>query len=831
MNKAKSITSFYAPQVTTPKTLIMKKSKLIVLCTIVFITAAIQTVQAQAKISGLVTTITDKPVDGVNVLLLNSVDSTLVKGTITKSSGQFGFDNIKPGKYIINASFIGYKSSFSKEIIAGSGEVINTGTIKLSNEDKELSAVTVVARKPMFEQKIDRMVINVKNSITSAGGTALEVLEKSPGVVVNRQSNSIGLNGKEGVVVMINGKISRMPADAVVQMLAGMNASNIDRIELITTPPANFDAEGNAGFINIILLSNPNKGLNGSYSLTMGYGKGYTPSGSVNFNYRNKKINLFGDYSFTWNNQEQVFNFYRRYVQQGVTTQHTSQNLRKPEDGNQTARLGLDIQVTPKTVIGVLVGGYNSKWNMTARNSLSTLKNNIKDSTVAITNTELNQWKHFMGNINFSHTIKEGETINADFDYLYYRDNNPNDYTNLYFNGAGTVLGTEQTRSTKVTPLSVWVGKFDYNKKISKKVTAEAGVKVALSQFSNNVAVENSSQGGWLKDPELTADYKLKEKIAAAYTALSIQASEKISLKLGLRYEYTTSNLGSDKQQNLVDRKYGRFFPSIFLAKKFDDKNSVNLSYSRRITRPTFKDMAPFVIFVDPYTFFSGNSSLQPAFSNIFKADYLHKSFVVSVSYTKEDESIANFQPKLSKDNKQIYASENLDNIKTINISLSIPVTVTKWWNMQNNIQGNWQQLNATFIKGPFQLEQNNFGFNSSQNFVLPKNFSMELSGFYQSKALFGASVFNGYGMANFGLQKRFGKNNNKLRFAITNIFDGGVFNGVTDIPAESIYVENSFRFAQRTFQLTYSQSFGNKKLNDKRNRSSASEEEQKRMK
>lgn len=184
----------------------MKKSNLIVLCTIIYITAAIQTVQAQAKISGLVTTVTDKPIDGVNILLLNSGDSTLVKGTITNSSGQFGFDNIKQGKYIINASSIGYKNSISKEIIARSGEVINAGTIKLSDDDIELSAVTVVARKPMFEQKIDRMVINVKNSITSAGGTALEVLEKSPGVVVNRQSNSIGLNGKEGVVVMINEK-------------------------------------------------------------------------------------------------------------------------------------------------------------------------------------------------------------------------------------------------------------------------------------------------------------------------------------------------------------------------------------------------------------------------------------------------------------------------------------------------------------------------------------------------------------------------------------------------------------------------------------------------
>ncbi|MBK5272427.1 MAG: outer membrane beta-barrel protein, partial [Bacteroidia bacterium] len=370
-----------------------------------------------------------------------------------------------------------------------------------------------------------------------AGGTALEVLEKSPGVIVNRQSNSIGLNGKNGVVVMINGKISRMSSDAIVQMLGGMNASNIEKIELITTPPANFDAEGNAGYINIILISNPNKGLNGNYSLTMGYGKGYTPAASVNFNYRNKMINLYGDYSFVWNNQEQEFDFSRRYIDQGVTTQNTTTSLRDPQDGGHNARLGIDFQVTPKTVIGVLVGGYNTKWLMTANNSLSIVKNNILDTTVSVVNTELNQWKHIMGNINFSHTIKEGETLTADLDYLYYKDNNPNNYRNRYYNNAGTLLGEEDTRSSKVTPLNFWVGKVDYNKKINKKISGEAGVKLSLSKFSNAVSVENSQQGNWVKDPELTAEYKLKENIAAAYTAFTIEASEKTSLKLGLRYE------------------------------------------------------------------------------------------------------------------------------------------------------------------------------------------------------------------------------------------------------------------------------------------------------
>ena len=799
-----------------------------IFCACLFLTLFVLPLQAQVKVYGNAGDAGNKQVAGANVLLLNHKDSLLVKGTITTASGNFKFENIKPGRYLISITYTGYKQLYSKPLDVNS-EDINAGNFLLAKEEKELTAVTVVARKPMFEQKIDRMVINVKNSITSAGGTALEVLEKSPGVIVNHQSNSISLSGKEGVVVMINGKISRLPMDAIVQMLSGMNASNIERIELITTPPANFDAEGNAGFINIVLINNPNKGLNGSYSLTAAYGHGYMPAGAVNFNYRNNKINFFGDYSFTWNNQKQDWSFFHRSIYQGVQSDNSSETHRRPKDGQQNARVGIDIQVTPKTIIGFLAGGYNKKWDMEADNTLSILKNNIPDTSVTIFNRELNQWKHYMGNVNFSHTFAEGEVLSADVDYLYYKDDNPNTYINKYYNSAGTLQGEEQTKSSKLTPLNFWVGKFDYTKKLSKKVNAEAGAKLGLSKFTNDVAVETFQQSNWIKDPELTSKYHLKENIAAAYATVSIEASAKTSFKLGLRYEYTISNLGSAQQQNVIDRKYGRLFPSIFLTQKLDDKNSVNLSYSRRITRPTFRDMAPFVIFIDPYTFFSGNSGLQPAFSNIYKADYLFKSFIFSVSYTKEDGSIANFQPKTTNNNKQILAAENLDNIKTVNISISLPFTINKWWNMQNNIQGNWQQINAIFSKGPFTIEQKNYSFNTSQNFILPKNYSIELSGFYQSKGLFGAYVTQPFGMANFGVQKKFKDNKNKLRFAVEDLFNTTVFRVSSDIPSENIYTKARLRFGYRTFKLTFTHNFG-KSIKQKRDRTTASSEEQGRV-
>ncbi len=785
--------------------------------------------KAQVKLYGNVVESIDKPFSGANVLLLKSSDSSLLKGTVTNASGNFSFENVLAGKYLMSISYTGFKTGFTKPVYVSNRDV-QVADIKLGKAEKDLQTVTVEARRPMFEQKIDRMVINVKNSITSAGGTALEVLEKSPGVIVNHQSNAISMSGKEGVKIMINGKLSQMPMDAVVQMLGGMNASNIDRIELITTPPANFDAEGNAGFINIILISNPNKGLNGSYSLTAGYGHGYTPAGAVNFNYRNKKINLFGDYSFTWNNQTQDWYFAHRSALPGLLLENYSETKRRPEDGQQNARIGVDIQVSPKTIVGFLIGGYHTKWVMQANNTLAIFKNSIADTGVAITNHELNEWKHYMGNVNISHTFSAGAVLSADFDYLYYKDNNPNDYKNNYSNGSGTFIGEQLTRSTKNTPLNFRVGKIDYTNKIGKKINISSGAKLALSKFTNDVAVENQQQNNWAKDPELTSKFHLKENIAALYSTFDVTASTKTSIKIGVRYEYTTSNLGSELRPNIIDRKYGRFFPSVFVNQKINDNNSYNISYSRRITRPTFKDMAPFVIFIDPYSFFSGNSALQPAFSNIYKFDYLLKRFSFSVSFTNEEGSIANFQPTNSNNNKEIFSAQNLDITKTFNLSIGLPFTINKWWNMQNNIQGNWQQINASYAKGPFTIVQKNYSLNSSQNFILPKNYSIELSGFYNSKALFGASVTKPFGMANFGIQKKCKDNKSKFRFAVDDIFNSTVFRVTTDIPSENIYSTGKLRFGYRTFKLTFTHNFG-KSIKDKRDRTTASAEEQGRVK
>ena len=790
------------------------------------------TIHAQSTVTGKVADDVGQPVAYANVLVLSAADSSLVRGAVTTDDGDFELHNLISGQFILKVMMVGFADThigpFSLEAGDGTKEF---GAVVLHEDAVLMNEVQVVAKKPLFEQKVDRMVINVASSITSSGLTILEVLERSPGVMVNRQSNAISLSGKSGVVVMINGRINYMPADAVTQLLDGMSSDNIEKIEIITTPPAGFDAEGNAGYINIILKDNLDEGFNGSYAFMLGYGKGEVGNASINFNYRKGKYNLFGDYNYVHEAQQQVFDFYRRIYLNGEQVETATRSERDPVRNNHAARLGMDYQVNKKFLIGGLVSGFNTKWEMDADNVAMISSNGHLDTVITIENQELNQWKNLGGNINGQYTFKEGQVLKVDGDYLYYNDNNPTYYNNHYADGEGNFLFENYTRATKMTPISIAVGKVDYLMPIGKKSKLESGVKGTLSSFTNDVGVQYSTGQDWITDPELTNKYDLLEKIGAAYVSLESPLGEKTTVKFGLRYEYTDSNLGSEEEANIVDREFGAFFPSFYISRTLKENSAINFSYGKRITRPTFNDMAPFVIFLDPYTFFSGNPAVQPAISNNLELAYSFKSALISFKYSVEDSAIANYQSTIVEGtNTQLIFTENLKQVTTYSLTFSTPVTPFKWWNMYYNVGGVWQEAQKYQEDKLETYEAGNINFFSTQTFTLPKEFTFELSGYYSSGGLFGIFKVKPFGSVNIGLQKKIGERGGTFRIGFDNLLDTEAYQDELDLPEQQEYYKAYLEFSQPTLKISYTRNFGNQKMKETRSHSTGAEEEKRRI-
>jgi outer membrane receptor protein involved in Fe transport len=803
------------------KSLILK-----LLVAIVFFSSTLFTAQAQSRIYGKVIDVNDKPIINANVLLLNSKDSALVKGMLTNETGIYNFGNIAAGQYLITSTHTGAKPVFTSFIeITGKPESIDMGIIKLEENSVQLAAVTVVAKKPLYEQRIDRLVINVAGSITSAGSTALDVLERSPGIIVNRFNNSLSINGKGGVIVMINGKRNYMDISAVVQLLAGMPSANIERIEIITTPPANFDADGDAGIINIVLKANNQFGTNGSYSLTAGYNKGEQNTGSLNINHRKGKINLFGNYSYSRNRSKQLWTNYHAVTNGTIFMEDYSESNRHPLGWQHDAQAGIDYEINKKTIIGALLTGSYRHWTMEADNKANVSADHTLDTTISIVNNELHTTGSYGININLQHSFKPDEKLSVNFDYLDYYDNNPNDYNNSYFNANNSFIYDEKVKSSKTTPLKFWIGAVDYEKKLSGKINMEAGLKGTTSWLTNDVQVATLFQSTWVTDTSLSGYHKLDESIGAAYSSFSIAFTKKTSMKIGLRYEYASSILGTTTQKNIVERHYGNLFPSFFFLHTINDSNSINFSYSRRIWRPSFADLAPWVIFYDPKTFQTGNPALLPSVTDAVNASYTYKNKILTFSYSYITNPINN-QPALDeKINRLINTVTNGKKFQYFNVNLSLPFTVTKWWSMQNNLSGNWGQSNS-FYKENIKQEYINFYMYSTQTFTLPKDISLELSGFYNTKGGWGLYTFSPLGSIDFGAQKKFEKKKSTLSFNIRNLLNSLHSKQYINIPEQNLIIRSAGIYGYTSFSITYNHRFGNDKLKGKRERATGAEDE-----
>jgi hypothetical protein len=697
---------------------------------------------------------------------------------------------------------------------------------------KTLTTATVSAKKAAFEIKPDRTVIHVDSNIAFTGSSVLDILEITPGVSVNRQSNSVDLQGKSGVKLMVNGKILIISMEAAIQMMAGMNSGSIEKIELITTPPANYDAEGNAGFINIVLKKDSRFGTNGSLSASLGYSAGYLGSVSLDFNHRQGKVNLYGNFSGSNVNslQEGAFSHSSSYNESiDVSSSFTHRHY---DIGNCTGLVGLDYQAGAKTIIGAQVSGA-SVANLVGIRSWNTgyyLSDGKMDSTLTLFDHEAHNTYNIGANLNLEHIFNPSQKFTANLDYLHWLDDNPISYLDSAYGPGGDFVYDKVFSSHKRTLIDTWVLTLDYDHRISKAVDLQAGIKGTLTRFTNQVEIDSLSGKTWTREPSLSGTSYLRENYPAAYVSLNADLDDKTNITAGLRFEFTNTRLGTDSVQTLIQRHYGDIFPTLTFTRKLGTTSAIDLSYSRRINRPTINNLAPFVIFFDPYTYVGGNPALLPGITDNLGLQYHYKKYVLALSYSNERNSIADFFPSIdSISHIETLSAVNLRYLKTAMALLTIPIRVSNRYNMSFAVTANWQQFATKYNGTNLELGGQWFTLQGTQEFRLPKDFTLEIIGNYQSGGYKYAFKISPLGSLNFAVRKALGTGGT-LTFNANDILNTMAASFYIDQPGQNLVTSGRLKSVYPSYKITWSRNFGNGAIKAKRERSTGAEDERKRV-
>ena len=780
------------------------------------------------SISGTVIDEGGEPIPFSSVAILDT-DSVLFKGGISDADGRFNVLLNKSGDYLVQISSIGFEPLYLDVALAN--ESVSLGSVQMASSSQQLEEVVVEAKKPLFEQQIDRLVVNVGSSITASGGSALDVLARSPGVVVDQGNSTLSMAGKQGVRIMINGKFTRLPMNAVMQMLEGMNAENIESIELITTPPAKYEAEGDAGIINIVLKQTEDLGLNGSYSAFVGYGLRAKYGGSLDFNYRNKGFNVYGGYSVRINQTEQGFTNRRTFEEGGTLFVDDAESFREAQTGVHNARLGVDFSLGESTNLGFQTTAFVNTWMMDAKNDVLSTEGAATTLNQDIFNQEINDWYYLINNVSFKQDIGSKHALEAQVDYIIYDASNPSDYQTNDLDPTNSLVDESAFRVRRQTPINIWVPRIDYSYNVTESFLIELGAKASFFDLENDVAVDTLNQANvWVADPTLTELAMLGENVLAGYISARFSLSPKIEAQTGIRYETTETLLDTESEGRVLDRNFDNFFPSVFLNHKINENHSMVYSFSRRITRPQFSDIAPFVLFLDPNTLYTGNESLRPGITNAYRVEYRYLSYLVSFNYSRDKNAIARFQSRIDPEtNRQLNFTENMTYRDSYNVTLSVPIDLTDNWTMRYNLTASRQITETDHLEEPLRLENNNINLNASTSLKLPRDFSFEVSGFYQSRVIFGVAELQPFGSLNVGVEKKFKEDRGTLRFNVNDVLNTQNFKVESYLPDEDVTINRLFDIEGPVFNLTYSRNFGNSQLRSARSRR-GSEDEQRRL-
>lgn len=787
------------------------------------------------NIRGSVTTAAQKPLEGATVLLLRSIDSAVVKNTSSDKLGHFAFGAPHEGKYLVSVQLVGFQKSYSAIFDVNGSAVVQLNPVVLQPADGTLGGVTVSTKKQFIEQKLDRTVVNVDASPTNTGLTALEVLEKSPGVSVDKDGN-VSLKGKQGVLILLDGKPSYLSGPDLANLLKNMPSSNLDQIEIMTNPPAKYDATGNSGIINIKTKKSKTKGLNASVTLGGGMGNHPKANESVNFNYRTGKINLFGNYSYSYNKGLQNLDLTRNFrdsLTGDVLSVFKQVTVMTPHYQNHSFKAGLDFYASKKTTLGIILNGYYNPGNFSSTNTTDMFNADGALQSVTLSNSSSReQWNNIGGNVNFRHVFDTaGTELTGDLDVIHYTSDLNQMFTNEFYNPQGGKTNEDEfLRGTLPGSINIYSAKADFSHPFAHDTKFEAGVKSSYVKTDNDARYDNLTGGTWIIDSGRTNHFIYKENINAAYANLTRQLNKKWSAQVGLRLENTVADGNQLTTGETFKRSYTQLFPTAFIGYNLNDKNTFSLSYGRRIQRPDYGDLNPFYYFLDKYTYQVGNPYLNPQFSHHIELNHSFKNWLnTSLSYTSINDVIQQVLEQVDSTHTTYVKQSNIARQNTYSLSVNANFPVTKWWRANLYGQGNYNEYRGYVNNGFISVEGPSFMTNISNQFQAKKGWSFELSGFYRSKTVEGTIVAKPMGVVSFAVAKNVFKNKGSVKLNFRDFLDIQQFRAYSRYQNIDVTIHN--QWDNRVVNVSFTYRFSKGKIENNQRHSSSAEEEQNRVK
>lgn len=732
----------------------------------------------ETTLLGSVADTKNTPIESATITLMKSKDSSIIKIAVSDKIGKFSFSGIPFGSYFISISAVSFTKANSPVFVVGENNTsVTLETVVLQELPKNLSVVTVTAKKPLIEQKIDRMIVNVDASVTNVGATALEVLEKSPGVSVDKDGN-ISLKGKPKVMIMIDGKPSYLGGAELANLLTNMNANQLSQIEIMTNPSAKYDAAGNAGVINIKTKKSLTQGFNGS--VTLNYGQGVYPktNNSIMLNYRVGKINTFLNYSYALNrgfmNVDVQRNFLDSAGKKSYAIEQVTNNFNKSQNNN--LKFGLDYFINPSTTFGFVASGFVApqKGNGFTTATIKDINDNVS-SVQKTTRSTANTWKNGSLNLNFHTSLDSNKKeLTGNFDYLHYDFSGKQDVFGITYNSSNQLLSTSFLKNILPLKINVYSARIDYAQSLANDLKLEMGFKSSAVNTTNSARYYSGSTSSLKLEDSLSSNFNYRENINAAYINLN-KSIGNWTVQAGLRAENTNYNghetANNNKQDSAFSRSYVSLFPTAFVSYHVNENNQLGLSVGRRIDRPAYQQLNPFIAYIDKYMQMAGNPYLKPQFSNTIELSHTYKNiFTTTINYSVIHAMMN--ETLTQKDSIVIRSVGNIGTRYNYGISESATLKFTKWYT--STIFANlYENKYAGMINGlPLNAKQLTLEMNINNQFSFNKGWSAEVSGVYASRNRDeGQALSLPIGQVSAGISKQLFNNKASLKFNVRDIF------------------------------------------------------------